>query len=195
MQNAKCRMQSEKRISKFIFTKQFLQVTGFVSIFCILHFTFCTPVFAVHRYHTSLMRMDYNVQKKTVEISIQLFTHDLVPVLEKRYGKGIDLEKTGEVDKLVLDYLNENFALKNKNGESAKINWVGKEANVDLTYIYVEVPFAESLEGANLQNTIFFESFAEQTNLVICRFEEKKADLLFKVGDSLKEIKVGAAGG
>lgn len=168
-----------------------------ISLSVLFAFTFLLLPCAIgaHRYHTSLTRMDYNAQEKTIETSIQLFTHDLVPVLERKYGRRIDLEKTENVDKLILGYLNENFILKNKNGERAQLKWVGREFDVDQIYIYVEMPFAESLENANLQNTIFFESFAEQTNLVICRFKQKKADLLFKVGDSSKEIKVRVAGG
>ena len=133
--------------------------------------------------------MDYNEKEKLVEISIQLFTHDLVPALEQKAKKRVDLEKTPEVDKLILDYLNENFVLKNKNGESLSMKWVGKELEVDAVWVYVEISSAENLSGANLQNTILFESFPEQLNLVIARFDGKKADLAFKVGDKFKEIK------
>lgn len=197
MRNAKCKMQNVKKENLAAGRRYLMPMSAAALLFCTLHFAFCiSAVFgATHRYHTSLTRMDYNSQEKTVEISIQLFTHDLVPVLERKSGKQIDLEQTENVDKLILDYLNENFILKNKNDERAELKWVGKEFDVDQIYVYVEIPYAGSLENAVLQNTIFFESFAEQTNLVICRFEQKKADLLFKVGDSSKEIKVRVAGG
>jgi hypothetical protein len=133
--------------------------------------------------------MDYNEKEKLVEISLQLFTHDLVPLLEQNAKKRIDLEKTPEADKLILNYLNENFVLKNKNGEAQTLRWVGKEIEVDVVRVYVEIASTESLAGANLQNTLFFESFPEQTNLVIARFDGKKADLMFRVGDKFKEIK------
>lgn len=132
--------------------------------------------------------MDYNANEKLVEITIQLFTRDLVPVLEKQTKKSIDLEKTPEIDKILLDYLSRNFVLKNTKGEAQKLNWVGKELKVDTAYVYIEIPLPESLEGASLQNTIFFESFPEQTNLLIARFENKKIDLLYKVGDKFKII-------
>jgi hypothetical protein len=133
--------------------------------------------------------MDYNEKEKLVEIAIQLFTHDLVPALEQKTGKRVDLEKTPGVDKLILDYLNENFVLKNKNGATLALKWVGKELEVDSVRVYVETPSAETLAGAHLQNTILFESFPEQVNLVIARFGGKKADLAFKVGDKSKEIR------
>jgi len=145
--------------------------------------------FNFHRYHTSLTRMDYNAKEKVIETSIQLFTHDLVPLLEQRTKKKIDLEKTPNIDKLILEYLNENFIIKDDKGEGKKIKWVGKEIDVDTAWIYMEISSDKSPEGFSLQNTLFFESFPEQTNLVIARFDGKKADLLFKVGDRFKEIK------
>jgi hypothetical protein len=142
----------------------------------------------VHRFHTSLTRIDYNAEQKLFEVSIQLFTHDLAPLLEKETRSRIDLEKTNDVDKLILNYLNQNFILIDKKGEAKKFKWVGKELDADAVWIYLEATSNESAEGYTLQNTIFFESFPEQTNIVVCRFEEKKADMIFKTGDKVKEI-------
>jgi hypothetical protein len=170
--------------------KKFRISTFALIVFLLLPFAFCLlPSAQAHRYHTSLTRMDYNEKEKLVEITLQLFTHDLVPVLEKQTGKQIDLEKTADIDRIILEYLGRNFVLKNKKGEAQKLNWVGKELEVDTAYVYVEIPAQDGLEGAALQNTIFFESFNEQTNLVAARFDGKKADLLFVAGDKFKEIK------
>lgn len=142
-----------------------------------------------HTYHTSLTRIDYDEKEKLVEISIQLFTHDLVPILEKRAKKNIDLEKTSDIDGIILKFLTENFVLKDKQGETKKLVWVGKEMQADTVFVYVEVSLNQDFDGFNLQNTLFFENFAEQTNFVIIRNNYKKADLLYKVGDKFKEIK------
>ena len=76
----------------------------------------------------------------------------------------------------------------NKKGEAQKLKWVGKEFENDVIYIYVEIPFEDAPEGMKLQNTMFFESFPEQTNLVIAHFGEKKINLLYKAGDKFKEL-------
>jgi len=158
-----------------------------------LLFTFAFSLFtfsaSAHRFHTSLTRIDYNSEQKLFEISIRLFTHDFVPILEEKSGRRIDLEKTSNVDKLILEYLNENFVLTDKKGDVKKMKWVGKELDVDSVQIYLETASNENLENYKLKNTIFFESFSEQTNLVVCRYDGKKADLMFKVGDKIKEIK------
>ena len=53
-----------------------------------------------------------------------------------------------------------------------------------MTTVFVEIDDIENYEGLKLQNKIFFESFAEQVNLVTLYAEKEKADLIFKVGDS-----------
>lgn len=146
------------------------------------------PLGLPHVYHTSLTRINYKAQGKLVEISVQLFTHDLTPTLERRAKRQIDYEKTPDIDKIIFDYLNEKFILKDKSGAAKKLVWVGKEVEVDTVYVHLEAESSEDLENFSLQNTLFFESFPEQTNLVTIRSDAKKADLLFKVGDKYKEI-------
>jgi hypothetical protein len=142
----------------------------------------------LHRFHTTLTRIDYNPNEKLYEISIQVFTHDLVPLLERRGGRKIDLEKTSDVDKMIQDYLNENFVLTDKKGAVKHLKWIGKEVETDSVRVFVESPATENLEGFRLKNTLFFESFPEQSNLVVCRYDGRKADLMFKIGDKTKEI-------
>ena len=149
----------------------------------------------LHRFHTTLTRIDYNQDEKLYEISIRLFTHDLVPLLERRSGKRVDLEKTFNVDEMIQGYLAENFVLTDKKGAVKQLKWIGKEVETDSIRVFVESPATENLEGYKLKNTLFFESFPEQSNLVVCLYDGKKADLMFKVGDKIKEITENKAAG
>ena len=133
--------------------------------------------------------MDYNAKDKIIEITIQMFTHDLVPVLEKAGQDRIDLEKTPDIDKILLKYLSEHFLFKDEDNSIRQLKWVGKEIKSDLAYIYVEIPFEGDFGGVKLNNSIFFENYPEQTNLVVFKANESKADLFYKVGDEFKEIK------
>lgn len=167
-------------------------------------FTICFSVVAIiglaesvfplnrHTYHTSLTRINYNAKEKLVEITVQLFAHDLTPALERRAKKDIDYEKSADIDRLIFDYVTEKLVLKDKNGAAKKLVWVGKEVQTDTIYVYVETRSEQDLEDFQLQNTFFFESFPEETNLVAARWSGKKADLLFKTGDAFKEIKAPA---
>jgi hypothetical protein len=155
-----------------------------------------TPASAItttaHRFHTSLTRMDYNAGEKSVEITIQLFTHDLQVALERKEKKSINFEKTPKIDEVILKYLDERFVLKNKSGEVKRLHWVGMEIETDSLWLYVETAMPESINGATLENRIFQEIFGDQINLVTARFEDKKIDLVFQVNDKVKEIDVSS---
>src|SRR5215211_4415094 len=106
-------------------------VTGFVFAFLLFTFYLLPPKAEAHTYHTSLARMDYNAKDKNIEISIQLFIHDTVPMLERRLKKRVDIEKTAGVDGEIFKYLSETFVFQNKKGEAQNLKWVGKEFEND----------------------------------------------------------------
>lgn len=141
-----------------------------------------------HDIHTSLTRIEYKPENKKIEVSILLFSDDLIKSLESKHKKKVNLKNKVEIDKLIHSYLVENFILKDSAGNSTELKWIRKELNSDSVWVYLEIPFEEKLEGKLLQNTILFETFTDQVNLVICKFEQKKADLTFKVGDKLQVI-------
>jgi hypothetical protein len=169
---------------KRLFLQQ-MKYAGMILIFAFLLFTFA---FSMHKFHTTLTRIDYNEKEKLAEISIQVFRHDLEILLEQRTKQRINLEKAIDLDKVITGYLSETFVLKNAKGETKPLKWIGFEQDVDTVFIYVETEMPEGLEHATLQNSMFFSSYPEQLNFVHCRFDGKKVDLNFKVGDKAMEI-------
>lgn len=145
-------------------------------------------IFGAHKYHTSFTKIEYNQAERLLEITVKVFAHDLLPTLEKRLKKPVDLESTKNIDEILQKYLAEKFVLKNKQGEIQNFRWIGKELEANVIIFYVEIPFEDELDGTEIKNTLFFESFREQVNLVSLRFGEKKADLMFKAGDDFKQI-------
>ena len=145
-------------------------------------------LFSAHRFHTSLTRIDHNSEQKNLEITIQLFTHDLEDVFGKERKSKRGTETEAEFDKWLLSYLEKNLIIKNNQDHAQKLSWVGKETKADLTFVYVEVKGIENLESYKFQNTIFFESYKEQTNLVAVRYNGVKSDFLFKRGDKFQTV-------
>jgi hypothetical protein len=150
------------------------------------HFSFLTV--SSHRFHTTLTRIDLNEKEKKAEISIQMFTHDVNEIFDKKYPNKFDLEKKEESSKILFEFIERNFLLKSKKGELSKFKLVGYETDADSMWIYLETDLSESLEGFQLQNSLFFDNYPEQSNIVICKYLGKKADLAFKDGDVFKEI-------
>ncbi len=157
-------------------------------IFTFVLLLFNLPTAEAHQFHTTLTRLDYNAKDQTAEISVQVFTHDLENIIEQKTGKRTSLEKTPNAEKLVFEYLNEFWILKNRAGEVKKLDWVGLEAETDAAWLYFETKMPEGLESATLQNRLFFELYQDQVNLLVAKNGEQKADLAFKAGDKFKEL-------
>ncbi len=142
----------------------------------------------VHTFHTSLMQAEFNEKSKSLEIAIQVFSHDLETVLSKRAGKRVRLDKSSDAPALVLAYLSEAVNIRNREGQVKAFTWVGMEAQADAVWIYIESKMPEGLEGAQIRNRIFFDLLDDQVNRVHLKYEGKKADLVFKRGEDFKAI-------
>ncbi|MBC7891498.1 MAG: hypothetical protein H7Y12_04720, partial [Sphingobacteriaceae bacterium] len=123
--------------------------------------------FQRHDFHTSLTEIQVNAKEKTLEVTLRVFTDDLEKVLTKAAaGQKIHLVVNDRHDPSIDRYVKEHFLLTNAKGERKALRYLGKEFESDATWIYLEIPFAEALTGAKLQNDILLDLFDDQTNLV-----------------------------
>ena len=143
---------------------------------------------AGHKYHTSFTRIDYNREAKLLEFTIKVFSHDLQPVFEQRFGQKFDQKDDSVKNQKLLEYLNEKFIFETKDGQKKSFNWVGSEWEAGIVYIYVEIPYESELENSQLINSLFVDKFSDQVNLVTIRDGEKKTDFVFKAGSKKKII-------
>lgn len=143
---------------------------------------------AAHTFHTSLMSMEYNSREQLMEISLQVYTHDLETILTRRRGRRVLIDKTPDAPALLLAYLQEVVNLRNGAGETKPLAWVGMEAQSDRVLLYVEAKMPEGIAGAQLRNRIFFDLLDDQINLVHFKHEDRKSDLVFKPGDDFKPL-------
>lgn len=134
-----------------------------------------------HAFHTSISEIEFNAKEKTIEASIRVFSDDFEKALMKENGgvKIIGLSK----EKLILlteNYLKKHFGLLNAQRQRKTSNYVGQEIEGDATWLYLEIPFNEKIEGCAFQNDILFEVFDDQTNLINFKYNNTKSSLLFK---------------
>lgn len=140
-------------------------------------------VAAAHKFYTSLAQVEYNAEEKTVEVSLRVSADDLEQALTRRAGREVSLDRTKDADRLVLAYLRDTFEIKNRDGETKPLKWVGMEVRAEVAWLYVEVEMPEGLAGARLRDQVLFELFDEQVNTVSLRYAGARADLVFARGD------------
>jgi hypothetical protein len=154
-----------------------------LSLVCIVS----APVTLAHKYHTSVTRLEYNAEERAVEITIQTFADDLEDILSKRAGKSVRLDASKDVDRLAFDYVRSVIELKSRSGKS-ELQWVGMEAKGGTAWLYVLAKMPEGLSKATVRNSLLFDLFEDQVNIVNVWYDTKETSLVFKRGDNLQEI-------
>ena len=80
---------------------------------------------------------------------------------------------------LIQQYLQKHWGLINPQRQIKGFDYIGKEPELDATWLYVEVPQAQNLKGYTLFNTIFLELFDDQTNLTNVLYPNQRKTILF----------------
>ncbi|HTG84669.1 MAG TPA: DUF6702 family protein, partial [Gemmatimonadales bacterium] len=80
------------------------------------------------------------------------------------------------------------LSLRTATGAPVTMNWIGRRATGDLTWITMEADVPSGLAGAHLRNAIHNELFSDQVNIVQARFAGRSASLLFTGGDGEKTV-------
>lgn len=136
---------------------------------------------AVHDFHTSLTEINYNPKTKSLEMTIRVFTDDLERALTNiNNDKAVKIQPTDySTDPLIIKYLRKHLAFVSPNKDVVPYDFLGKEVELDATWLYVEVPAAENLKGYSIFNSIMTELFDDQTNLINLIYPDKKKSFVF----------------
>ncbi len=121
-----------------------------------------------HPLHVSTTEISFNVKEKSLEISCKLFTDDFEDALAKIYKVKTDLSKPNmhkEMDELIKKYLATHLQY-NVNGKTMQASYIGFEKDIEATNIYLEIDNVSSLQKLSLINTILFEMFDDQMNIL-----------------------------
>ena len=155
-------------------------MTQFVSRWFLVALVFCVSISVAqaHPTHVSIAEAEFNEKTGHLEVALRVHPIDLEHALRKRTKTRVDLDKTPDVDKLILDYLQSVFVVKNSPEEQPyKLKWVGKEVTVKSAWLFFEIPKLKHIEGRLFSNAIFFETLENQVNTINFRQGEQKATL------------------
>lgn len=150
-------------------------------------FLFCALVLlSPHEFHLSLAEIDHNAEKKTLQVAVKLFTDDLTVALEKPGAPKLYIGTADEPPKaneIIAAYLKQHLLLK-VNGKEVAFDYLGKEAETDATWCYVEVKNVARIKTIEVQNTLLLEAFDDQTNMVNLNINGIKKSGLARKGNS-----------
>ncbi len=123
---------------------------------------------AAHPFYLGVTHFKLNSKSNTLETSVKLFTNDFEASLKKLNGKTVDLingSNKEEINKLINKYLQAHLIIK-VNGKNAAFDYIGFEIEKDVTWIYIEYKKIKSLKSLDIENTLLYDSFDKQTNII-----------------------------
>jgi hypothetical protein len=161
-----------------------------IAIFFLNNFAAKVNAIDEHKYYTSHLNMKYDVQSKTFQLSFSIFTDDLESTLKKESGEKIRLDEITDANKkLVFEYVKDHFwAI--VDGKFLKLENIGYELNVDVIWIYIETSETEIPESIEIANTILFDLYPEQKNMVKINIGEDDYSALLTIKNPVEVIKL-----
>lgn len=135
-----------------------------------------------HDFHTSLSEFRYNKSHDSFEVTVRVFSDDLQKILDLS-GEKVKLESPNS-DEVLSKYFVKKLAFV-KDQKVVLANYIGKEPEPDATWIYLEFEKASSLKEYNLLNTIFFDLFDDQNNVVNYIKGDQRVTQLFNTKEKL----------
>lgn len=135
----------------------------FVCIFLLF-----TLAFTSHKYYLSLTQVEYNKEQNRLEVIINVFMDDIEIAVNKEYD--VDLRLTTKQELEDVDIYFKKYLLKNLsflvNDKPVEYSFIGKEYEGDLVYFYIESSVIEDPSALQVNNTILFEYFEQQQNVI-----------------------------
>lgn len=140
---------------------------------------------AVHKYYISVTQVNYIKKQEALQITSRVFVDDLETALRKKYSDTITLtglNKPEKADSFIEAYLRENIIL-NINTEKSKFTFIGKEYDGDIVRCYLEVPGVKNVKSLSITNTILFNVYSEQQNIVKTKINEQQKSKVLSISN------------
>ena len=139
----------------------------------------------VHKYYVSVTQIEYVKEKKSVQIITRMDVDDLERTLQERFDKSINLtaiKEKSSVDDYIKKYLKQKFEIK-INTKEVNFKFIGKDYENDQVACYLEIENVTSINTIEISNTVLFDLFPKQKNIVKSKINSKVNNLIFTKED------------
>jgi len=133
-----------------------------------------------HKFYVSTTNIEFVKEKRTLQIITKIFTEDIEQALQARYNPSITLDskKETETDESFLKkYLLQKIKIE-VNGVPVVPIYLGKEYDIDIAKIYLEIENVSELESIEIENKVLIDMFSEQQNIIHLTTPESRRSLI-----------------
>ncbi|MCK5425030.1 MAG: hypothetical protein KAI89_06630 [Emcibacter sp.] len=140
-----------------------------------------------HRFYASFTQIDMRDSKQTIEVVHRLVTHDVEDLLRAKLGNSSSLTDA-EIELILKEFVESNFALFNNEGKRLPLNWVAMEYKTDNVRIYQEAPLPDDPSELTIINRLFMALFSDQKNTVNVEWNDKIHTRIFIKGNEQQRV-------
>jgi len=134
----------------------------------IIKFFYLLLFVVIHKYYVSTTLIDFDLKSQTFEITLKVFYDDLEKDLELDSAV-VDYDKDyNYLNKIFKKYLIENFIIEIEN-ERIILEYLGYEKKRDQINFYMNMNNDLKNKSINIQNSVLFNSFPDQKNIILFR--------------------------
>lgn len=146
----------------------------------------------VHKYYVSVTEINIIESSGIIQISSRLFTDDLELALQNIYAnESISLSNADseKVQNMIKTYVITHFKI-DVNKEQIDLNYLGREYEDDVVYIYMEVEGLDEISSIKISNTILFDTYQEQEHIIKTKTEKKSKSFILNKSKSFKVLNI-----
>ena len=143
-----------------------------------------------HDFHTSITNAEYNPKSGSMEIAMKLFTDDLELTMKNKHDVVLNLNSDNELpqaDSLIYNYVIDNFSIQSSK-KAERLKYIGKEIENGITFIYLEVHSFPIEKELLVKNTVFFDTFDDQSNIVNIKLNGELESAFLKKGHETESV-------
>ena len=153
---------------------------------------FLLPVFlsffSLHPIHLSVTELGYKPKERRIEIAVKVFIDDLENAIKLESNETLFLGTTKQHKDhkiLINNYLKKNLIVSiDKKKEPLSPRLIGFEIeNQASVWVYLELTEVPKTKIICIKNTLLFDVFEDQTNLLNLTSLNKKQSFVFKINN------------
>ena len=117
-----------------------------------------------HQFFLTTTEVRLSDNQKSLEITIQTFTHDVEALLKKADFNLANLgseRENKDIDDFIINYLSDNFII-----QDYYWRYLGKKIDGDFTLFFLEIDKFNSPSNVSVFNTIFMDMYQKQQNIM-----------------------------
>ena len=146
----------------------------------------------VHKYYVSVTEINIIESSGTIQISSRLFIDDLELALQNIYAdESISLSNADseKVQNMIKTYVITHFKI-DVNKEQIDLNYLGREYEDDVIYIYMEAEGLDEISSIKIYNSILFDTYQEQEHIIKTKTEKKSKSFILNKSKSFKVLNI-----